>query len=128
MEPKTHPGIDRGLVGTPEVPGPGLGRVVLVTTPTMRADDQGLVHGGFVFGAADLAAMVAVDDPFVVLGAASVRFLAPVRVGSTVVAEARVSAAAGKKHTVEVEAKVGDEVVFTGTFTAFVLERHVLSP
>jgi acyl-coenzyme A thioesterase PaaI-like protein len=127
VEPKTHLGIDRGLVGTPEVVGPGIGRVVLVTTAAMAADDRGLVHGGFVFGAADLAAMVAVDDPFVVLGAAAVRFTAPVRVGSTVVAEARVGAVEGRKHTVEVEAKVDDRVVLAGTFTAFVLDDHVLS-
>jgi acyl-coenzyme A thioesterase PaaI-like protein len=44
----------------------------------MAADQRGLVHGGFTFGLADYAAMVAVNDPNVVLGAAEVRFLAPV--------------------------------------------------
>jgi acyl-coenzyme A thioesterase PaaI-like protein len=47
----------------------------------MAVDDRGLVHGGFVFGLADHAAMLAVNDPNVVLGAASTRFLKPVRVG-----------------------------------------------
>lgn len=127
MEPNTHPSIDHDWVGVPEVPAEGRGRATLVTTPAMAADPEGLVHGGFVFGTADLAAMVAVNDPHVVLGSAAVRFTAPVRVGDTVVAEARVTGAEGRKRTVEVEARVGERVVLAGTFTAFVLERHVLT-
>lgn len=94
----------------------------------MGADDRGLVHGGFVFGAADYAAMLAVNDPNVVLGAASVRFVAPVRVGEVVLVEAWRTAVAGRKHTVEVRATVGETEVLVGTLTAFVLDRHVLDP
>jgi acyl-coenzyme A thioesterase PaaI-like protein len=47
----------------------------------MVVDAHGLVHGGFVFGLADYAAMLAVNDPNVVLGAAEARFLKPVRRG-----------------------------------------------
>lgn len=127
MELNTHLGIDRGWVGSPEIVGDGHARATLVTTAAMAADAQGLVHGGFVFGTADLAAMVAVNDPNVVLGSAAVRFVAPVRVGETVVAEARVTASDGKKRQVEVEAKVGERVVLKGEFTAFVLTTHVLA-
>ena len=63
----------------------------MTTTNAMAADDIGLVHGGFIFGMADYAAMLAVNDPNVVLGAADVKFLKPVSVQETVVAEARVS-------------------------------------
>lgn len=95
----------------------------------MAADDRGLVHGGFVFGLADYAAMVAVGDPNVVLGAAESRFTAPVRVGETVIATAEASGE-GKKRTVTVSASVnqpGDgREVFRGTFTCFVLDQHVL--
>jgi acyl-coenzyme A thioesterase PaaI-like protein len=66
----------------------------------MAADDRGLVHGGFVFGLADHAAMLAVNDPFVVLGSAEVRFLRPVVVGERLVAEARVGEVAGRKSRV----------------------------
>jgi len=92
----------------------------------MVADDRGLVHGGFVFGLADYAAMLAVNDPNVVLGAADVRFVAPVRVGEVVRVVATRSAVKGRKHTVETKASVGDREVFTGTFTTFVLDKHVL--
>jgi acyl-coenzyme A thioesterase PaaI-like protein len=92
----------------------------------MVVDDHGLVHGGFVFGAADYAAMLAVNDPNVVLGAAETRFLKPVRRGDRLVARAQTVSARGRKREVSVEVTVNSDKVFEGTFTCFVLERHVL--
>jgi len=92
----------------------------------MAADDKGLVHGGFIFGLADYAAMLAVNDPNVVLGAAEVRFLQPVRIGAILSAMAEVATIDGKKHTVTVAVSEGDQTIFQGTFTCFVLTRHVL--
>ncbi|MCB9760208.1 MAG: thioesterase [Alphaproteobacteria bacterium] len=126
MTPNTHPLIDPALVGVPDALAPGAAAASLMTTAAMAADARGLVHGGFIFGLADYAAMLAVNDPNVVLGAADTRFVAPVRVGQRVVAEARVTAEKGRKRTVEVTARVGEEAVLTGTFTCFVLDRHVL--
>jgi acyl-coenzyme A thioesterase PaaI-like protein len=42
------------------------------------------------------------------------------------IASARTIDAVGRKHQVRVEATVNSEKVFEGTFTCFVLERHVL--
>lgn len=126
MQPATHLGIDAGLVGAPSALADGEATAELVTTPAMAADDRGLVHGGFVFGLADYAAMLAVNDPNVVLGAAETRFTAPVAVGDVVVATARRTAVDRRKHTVEVVARVGDKAVMKGTFTTFVLDGHVL--
>jgi acyl-coenzyme A thioesterase PaaI-like protein len=124
--PNTHPSIDRSLCGEIVLLGAGTAEVVLLTDDRMRADARGLVHGGFVFGAADYAAMLAVNDPNVVLGAANVKFVAPARVGDRVQVLAAVVTAKGKKREVEVTAHVGATRVFEGTFTCFVLERHVL--
>lgn len=126
MDVGTHHGIARDLCGAPVALGAGTATVRLQTTPRMAADAQGLVHGGFVFGQADYAAMLAVNDPNVVLGAAETRFTAPVRVGEVVVATARRVAQERRKHTVEVTCAVGDKTVMTGTFTTFVLDGHVL--
>jgi acyl-coenzyme A thioesterase PaaI-like protein len=93
----------------------------------MVADAQGLVHGGFIFGAADYAAMCAVNDPNVVLGASSSRFVVPVKVGDAVQCKAKVLSRKGRKSIVSVQALVDGELVFEGSFTAFVLDRHVLS-
>ena len=126
MDLRTHLGIDRSLCGEPVDVADGRAVVRLETLASMGADEHGLVHGGFVFGQADHAAMLAVNDPNVVLGAAETRFTAPVRVGEVVVATAICTAVKGRRHAVEVSCTVGDRVVMEGTFTAFVLDRHVL--
>ncbi|MCB9680988.1 MAG: thioesterase family protein [Alphaproteobacteria bacterium] len=127
MEPATHLGIDTSLCGAVLALAEGEATVLLSTTPAMGVDAEGLVHGGFVFGAADHAAMLAVNDPFVVLGSASTRFLAPVRVGEQVTLRAVRTEVDRRKHTVEVTGTVEDTTVFTGSFTTFVLDRHVLN-
>lgn len=125
--PQTHLGIDASLCGEVVSLAPGRAELRLTTLPSMAVDDAGLVHGGFVFGLADHAAMLAVNDPNVVLGAASTRFLKPLRVGDVVLARASVGAEAGRKRTVAVEVLHADVVVMTGEFTCFVLDRHVLA-
>ena len=129
----THQAIDRALSGEPVELAEGRALLRLVTTAAMAADDHGLVHGGFVFSLADHAAMLAVNQPTVVLGSAATRFLAPTRVGETLWAEATVEEVDGKKHRVSVTVRSGDadaprgEAGFTGDFTCFVPSRHVLS-
>ncbi len=126
MEIKTHTRIDRGLCGRPKGLGPGTSQVELVTTSEMKVDDQGLVHGGFIFGLADHAAMIAVNHPHVVLAAAQVKFLKPVKAGETVLARAQVRETDGRKNVVAVRVSRDEDTVFEGTFTCFVLPAHVL--
>lgn len=123
---KTHLKISPSLVGTVVEIAEGRAVAQLVTCDDMAADTVGLVHGGFIFGLADYAAMLAVNEETVVLGAAESRFTAPVRVGETAVATAIVLETERNKHQVECMVKVGDKVVFKGLFTCFVLEQHVL--
>lgn len=126
MDINTHPGINQELCGTPVSLEEGKATITMTTTAAMGADDRGLVHGGFIFGMADYAAMCAVNDPNVVLGAAETRFLKPVVVGEEVTAIARINDEKGKKRIVDVKVVRGDEDVFLGEFTCFVLEQHVL--
>ena len=127
MEINTHHQIDSALCGKPLTLETGFSRVEMIAAPQMAADDSGLVHGGFVFGQADYAAMLAVNHPNVVLGGADVKFLKPVVVGETLVAEAKVEEDTGKKKVVPVVVYRDQEPVFTGTFTCFVLPQHVLA-
>lgn len=122
----THQLIDNELCGKPVMVENGTSRVDFTTTSRMVADNLGLVHGGFIFGLADYAAMLAVNHPNVVLGGADVKFLKPVKAGESVYAKARVTSSSGKKQMVSVEVKREDEVVFQGDFACFVLEKHVL--
>jgi len=98
----------------------------MTTTEVMAVDDRGLVHGGFVFGLADYAAMLAVNDPNVVLGGADVRFSVPVRVGDELMATAKTASADGRSRKVEVTVDRDGETVMNGIFTCFVLDHHVL--
>ena len=126
-EIRTHLKIDQTLCGTPLSIAEGACRVSLTTVDTMAADHHGLVHGGFLFGLADYAAMLAVNDPNVVLGGADVKFLKPVRVGQTLEADARILTRKERKYTVSVSVENGTEQVFKGVFICFVLEQHVLA-
>jgi len=126
MECKTHLGIDRSLCGDPVELGPERAVVSLTLIPSMAADDQGLVHGGFVFGLADYAAMLAVNEPFVVLAAATTKFLKPARVGETLRAEAILTPGEGRKRIADVTVSRDGTPVFTGQFTCVTLDKHVL--
>ncbi|HOW81444.1 MAG TPA: hotdog fold thioesterase [Spirochaetota bacterium] len=125
MEIQTHQEIDRGLCGDPVELGDGYAVVEMTFPERTRADATGLVHGGFVFGLADYAAMLAVNKPTVVLAAAEVSFKKPVLAGHTVRARADIVSVQGKKHTVSVRVVRGDEIVFEGAFSCVVPERHV---
>ena len=126
MQLNTHTNIDNTLCGKVIKLEVDYAEVLLHTTRQMTADKQGLVHGGFVFGAADYAAMSAVNDPYVVLGSSSSKFIAPVKVGDVVLCKAKVVSGKGKKKLVTVQAFVSDKTIYEGEFTTFVLDKHVL--
>lgn len=99
---------------------------MLALIPEMAVDDHGLVHGGFIFGLADYAAMVAINDPNVVLGIAAVKFLKPAVIGDELVAKATKKGQEGRKYVVKVDVRREEEIICTGDFTCFVPDKHVL--
>jgi methylthioribose-1-phosphate isomerase len=126
MQINTHLDINTSLCGKAVKLQPSYAEVLLHTTQQMSVDTQGLVHGGFIFGSADYAAMCAVNDPFVVLGSSTSKFIAPVKAGDTVLCKAKVLSEKGKKKEVVVQAFVKEKLVYEGGFTTFVLAQHVL--
>lgn len=126
MTLNTHPNIDPELCGRVTTLEEGSAVVELQTIDRMAADAKGLVHGGFIFGAADYAAMVAVNAPTVVLASSSCRFLAPTRAGETIVFKAECTESDGRKYRVTVKGHCGETEVFSGEFTAVVTQTHVL--
>ena len=127
MEIKTHNLVSKKLVGEPLKVRDGFAEVQLQTMEEMAVDEYGLIHGGFTFGLADHAAMLAVNEPTVVLGKAEVKFLKPVKVGEKLTARAAVIEDLGRKKVVKAEvSNERGEKVFEGTFHCYVLDRHVL--
>jgi len=122
----THLHINRQLCGEVTEIRKNFARITLTTTMDMGTDELGLVHGGFIFGAADFAAMAAVNEPNVVLAEANVKFLAPTEAGKVVVFDAKCSHDNTRTRFVTVIGKMGDVKAFEGEFKAVVLDRHVL--
>jgi acyl-coenzyme A thioesterase PaaI-like protein len=127
MDINTHKLINNKLCGKPISLKKNYSCVELKAVKEMAADDYGLVHGGFVFSAADYAAMLAVNHPNVVLGSSSVKFTKPVRVNEIIVLEAEVYEIRKNKHYVNVKARVNNKIVFEGDFICFILEKHILA-
>ncbi|TKI70324.1 PaaI family thioesterase [Sulfurimonas crateris] len=123
---KTHEEINRDLCGEIEKMDIGYVKLKLVTTHDMIADSKGLIHGGFIFGAADYAAMAAVNERNVVLVASNCQFLSPVKFGDIVNFTAKVRHKEGRKRNVRVTGNVLDIKVFDGEFKTVVTDRHVL--
>lgn len=127
MEIRTHTKINQILSGEPKKIEEGKqGELVLKTTSDMVADEKGLIHGGFIFSAADYLAMITVNHPNVVLGSSSVKFIKPVKLGDEVVFRSQLKDSDGRKSVVFVEGFVQGEKVFEGEFKCYSLEKHVL--
>ena len=126
MKPKTHTKINKSLSGEPVKLAEGYAEVLLKTNEQMLADEKGLIHGGFIFSAADYASMLAVNHPNVVLAGANVKFLKPVKLGEAILCKAQVTEDKGKKKKVLVECYKDNEKVFEGEFYTVVLDKHVL--
>lgn len=122
----THERINQDLSGEVIKIESGYVEVRLTTTPEMVADDIGLIHGGFIFCAADYAAMLAVNERNVVLVGSDCQFLSPVKFHDVVNVVARVRHKEGRKRNIHVEAFVLDIKVFEGEFKTVITERHVL--
>jgi len=123
---RTHERVNHDLNGEITRLEVGSVEVKLETTSEMVADEEGLIHGGFIFSAADYAAMVAVNERNVVLVASDCQFLSPVKYGDVVKFIAKVRHKEGKKRNVNVIANVLDIKVFEGEFKTVITERHVL--
>jgi uncharacterized protein (TIGR00369 family) len=127
MDIRTHKDINNKWCGKPLALSAGQSQVALTVTAEMTVDNMGLAHGGFVFGLADHAAMLAVNHPNVVLGAAKTRFLKPVKTGDKLVADAKITDDDGRKKLVDVDVRCRQDIIFSGIFTCFVLDQHVLA-
>ncbi len=122
----THEEVNLDLCGEVTLLEKGYVELKLTTTEDMIADSEGLIHGGFIFSAADYAAMVAVNEKNVVLVGSECQFLSPVKFHDVVDFVARVRHKEGRKRNVHVEGHVLDIKVFEGAFKTVITERHVL--
>ena len=127
MELNTHLKLDNNLNGNIVELKEDYAKVELKTSEVMVADEQGLIHGGFIFCAADFAAMACVNNPYVVLAKSETKFTAPVKLNDIVMVEANIVDKNGIKSTINVEAKVENKIIFKGVFYTATLDKHVFN-
>jgi acyl-coenzyme A thioesterase PaaI-like protein len=126
MELKTHLKYDPRFGRLVELKDE-VAKVVLECKEEMAVDEEGLIHGGFIFGAADFCAMAAVNEEFVVLAkATNCEFMAPVKIGDTVEFKSEVLMREKRKVEVKVTGTLNEIKVFEGLFSCVVLDTHVL--
>ena len=123
---ETHQKINGSYSGIPIELRKNFAKLELITTDEMVVDDTGLIHGGFIFSLADYCAMLTINHPNVVLGKAEVHFLKPVVLRDILIAKGTVLDSKGKKSEVEVKVYRNEDLVFTGIFTCFTPEVHIL--
>ncbi len=106
---------------------PGYAKISLKTSTNMIADDKGLIHSGFLFCAANFAAMACVNDPYAFPLNSEVSFLSPVKNGDMIIFEAYEKYQNEKKKEIEVKGLLDDIKVLTATFTVLIFEEHILT-
>ncbi|MDR0746642.1 MAG: PaaI family thioesterase [Helicobacteraceae bacterium] len=124
---KAYNEIDQQLCGSLEELREGYAKVRFLTTAEMVVDKKGLVHSGFVFGAANFAAAAAVNRPNAILSVARCNFLAPLKVEDEVIFEAAAQQLTARKRTVIVSGYIDKIKVFDGEFSMVITDRHALS-
>ena len=125
MDINTHLKIDTNISGECIDLQTDYAKVKLCTKDFMCADNHGLIHGGFIFSCADYCAMLAINDPNVVLAKSNTKFTAPVKLNDIVLFEANVISSDSFKSEIEVTARVEQKDVFKGVFFTATLKKHI---
>lgn len=122
----THTKLKSTLVGTLVELKRSTAKVILHTTTEMVVDEFGLIHSGFIFGAAEYTAVASINQENVVMIACRSKFFAPAKLGDAIVFEAKGRFEEARKREVKVIGKINDIKVFEGVFQAILLEKHIL--
>lgn len=123
---KSHQKIKNAYVGNITAMAKNQASVILQTTNDMIVDEFGLVHNGFIFGAAEYAAIAAVNQENIVIIGCRSKFFAPAKVGDIITFEAKGRFEEARKREVKVTGIINEIKVFEGTFQAVLLEHHIL--
>lgn len=95
------------------------GKSILLADRSMGFSHQPIVRGHYIFGQANSLAVAVIDAEKALTGKVRMRFLQPVNVGETIVAEASVIQQRGSNSLVRVVSRVQGQAIFRGTFTVF---------
>lgn len=103
------------------------GSTTLRIEESMVLSKARVTRGHHLFAQANSLAIALVDAEIVVTGSADVRFLRPACYGETVLAEGKVIKRKDNKYWIEITSYVNQEVVLTGTWIVFAVEKPLES-
>ena len=123
---RTHKQLDPIYVGHIESLSEGHCIVSFVTTEMMKADNEKMVHSGFLSMSAEYAALCAVNEPNVMMFHMDATYFACARVGDEVMFEARVRHVEGRKREIDVVGKIDSIKIYSCRATVVIPEYHPL--
>ena len=124
-ELKTSPNIKLNLRGAVTALEPNHAKTKFRTSSDMVVDNEGLIHSGFIFSAANYAALASINETNSIVIASRINFFAPTKLGENIEFDAVAHFGESKKREVRVIGKTKDIKVFEGTFQVVVLEDHI---
>lgn len=124
----TCPGLSNSIAGVIIEVSKNHAKSVMITTPDMVVDSQGLVFDAFVFAAANYVAQAAVNREFSVLIGSKCFFYAPLKVGDVLELEARaLFDESSKKRDVKVLGHVKEIKIFEATLQLVSTDDHIFN-
>lgn len=96
-----------------------------VPTKQMISDESNLIHSGFIFNAANYAAMCLVNQPHAITIGAEVEFLAPVEFEQEMMFLATIKQSNAKKFEISVKGTLLDIKIFEAIFHIAVFDKQL---
>ena len=100
--------------------------VRFIPTESMITDDNLLIHHGFIFSAASLCAMAAVNEPNSMIIYSETKFLSPIELNSDVTFKSHALQNDTKKREVMVEGFLYNIKIFDAIFHIIVFDKSIL--
>lgn len=123
---KTHTKIDSNYVGHVEKLTYENSIVSLVTTAMMSADDQDLVHSGFIGSAAEYTALVVVNEPNGMVFSVNAQYYACARAGDEIKFTGKVRHSDNRKREVHVVGNINAIKIYDAKIVILIPEYHPL--
>lgn len=123
--PQVYTDANTSLFGKINQQDTGYCSLVFTPSSSMKVDNLGLIHGGYLVSSALYAAMLAVNEPTAIPLATHCDFLAPFELGNTIEFRAQMLQNDTKKREVQVDGFVLDIKVFQALFEIAIFDHHV---
>lgn len=122
----TCPDLNNSLSGTIIELSKNYAKSILVTSPEMIVDDQGLIFDAFIFSAANYVAQAAINKEYSVLIGSKCFFYAPLKLGDVLELEAHaLFDDSSKKREVKIIGHVSEIKIFEANLQIVTMDDHI---